>query len=79
MFGKMQVIKQYSRFSRFLLLRQDYNTIFAHSSYSNYNYNNKVPLFLKRRREATTNYYLNDMLASGTRQFTDKTIHRHGF
>ena len=24
MFGKMQVIKQYSRFSRFLLLRQDY-------------------------------------------------------
>ena len=23
-FGKMQVIKQYSRFSRFLLLRQDY-------------------------------------------------------
>ena len=25
MFGKMQVIKKYSRFSRFLLLRQDYN------------------------------------------------------
>ena len=26
-FGKMQVIKQYSRFSRFLLLRQDYNRL----------------------------------------------------
>ena len=25
MFGKMQVIKYYSRFSRFLLLRQDYS------------------------------------------------------
>ena len=25
--GKMQVIKQYSRFSRFLLLRQDYSTL----------------------------------------------------
>ena len=24
-FGKMQVINEYSRFSRFLLLRQDYN------------------------------------------------------
>ena len=25
--GKMQAIKEYSRFSRFLLLRQDYNTV----------------------------------------------------
>ena len=27
-FGKMQVIKKYSRFSRFLLLRQDFNPIY---------------------------------------------------
>ena len=28
--GKMQVIKQYSRFSRLLLLRQDYSSRIAH-------------------------------------------------
>ena len=33
-FGKMQLIKEYSRFSRFLLMRQDYNR-YLYSPYRN--------------------------------------------
>ena len=45
-FGKMQVIKYYSRFSRFLLLRQDYTT----SEFNNQSFLQSMQLILYKSK-----------------------------
>ena len=64
MFGKMQVIKKYSRFSRFLLLRQDYSLL------SNSNCWQIIDMYMPAHKILL-------LIASGSNKGSDEPAHQH--
>ena len=71
MFGKMHVIKKYSRFSRFLLLRQDFSTLLHNIAPGKYIV---IKVELNMNYSCTSKYFLTNQIEKATTKIIIKML-----